>query len=40
MQRIHRPYDGGADVLLAPPGERDRLRSRHAGWLSPYPSGL
>jgi hypothetical protein len=39
-QRIHHPYDGGADVLLAPPGERDRLRPRHAGWLSAHQSGL
>lgn len=39
MQRIYHPYDGGADVLLAPSGERDRLRSRHGDWLSGHPSG-
>ncbi|WP_328433241.1 DUF3885 domain-containing protein [Streptomyces sp. NBC_00425] len=40
MQRIHHPYDGGADVFLATPEERDRLRDRHADWLSSHPSGL
>ncbi len=40
MQRIHHPYDGGADVFLATPEERDRMRDRHADWLSSHPSGL
>lgn len=40
MQRIHHPYDGGADVLLATARERDRLRGRHAAWLSSHPAGL
>ncbi|MFH8686684.1 hypothetical protein ACH4EC_07450 [Streptomyces anulatus] len=40
VQRIHHPYDGGADVFLATSGERDHLRDRHAGWLSSHPSGL
>ncbi|WP_425587269.1 DUF3885 domain-containing protein [Streptomyces mexicanus] len=38
--RIHHPYDGGADVFLAPSEERDRVRDRHADWLSRHPSGL
>ncbi|MFJ9372235.1 hypothetical protein [Streptomyces sp. NPDC101455] len=40
LQRIHHPYDGGADVILTTPAERDRLRAKHAGWLSSQPSGL
>jgi hypothetical protein len=40
MQRIHHPYDGGADVFLATSEERDRMRDRHADWLSRHPSGL
>jgi hypothetical protein len=40
MQRIHHPYDGGADVFLATPAERDSLRRRHRDWLSIHPSGL
>ncbi|MFL9656562.1 hypothetical protein ACJ7VE_22920 [Streptomyces sp. PB17] len=40
LRRIHAPYDGGADVVLATPGERDRLRGRHVDWLSSTPSGL
>jgi hypothetical protein len=40
MQRIHHPYDGGADVFLATSEERDRMRDRHADWLSSHPSGL
>ncbi|MGW0876594.1 DUF3885 domain-containing protein [Streptomyces sp. NPDC002755] len=31
---------GGADVFLATSEERDRVRDRHADWLSRYPSGL
>ncbi|MFJ9338137.1 hypothetical protein ACIRP0_02455 [Streptomyces sp. NPDC101733] len=37
--RVHHPYDGGADVVLATSDERDRLRERHADWLSARPSG-
>ncbi|MDI3408043.1 DUF3885 domain-containing protein [Streptomyces cavernicola] len=33
LRRIHHPYDGGADVVLATPEERDRLRERHRAWL-------
>ncbi|MGH4033857.1 DUF3885 domain-containing protein [Actinomycetota bacterium Odt1-20B] len=40
LRRIHHPYDGGADVILATPGERDRLRERYRGWLSGRPDGL
>ncbi|GGQ16416.1 hypothetical protein GCM10010266_44550 [Streptomyces griseomycini] len=40
MQRVHHPYDGGADVFLATSEERDRMRDRHADWLSDHPSGL
>lgn len=40
VRRIHHPYDGGADVFLATPGERDRMRQRHADWLSSHPLGL
>ncbi|MGW0828285.1 DUF3885 domain-containing protein [Streptomyces sp. NPDC002845] len=40
LRRIHHPYDGGADVILATPTERDRLLSEHTGWLSSHPAGL
>ncbi|MFD9125564.1 hypothetical protein [Kitasatospora sp. NPDC059571] len=40
LRRIHHPYDGGADVFLATPEERDRLRDRHAARLSAHPAGL
>ncbi|MFI6843217.1 hypothetical protein OG535_10485 [Kitasatospora sp. NBC_00085] len=40
LERIHHPYDGGADVLLTSTDERDRLRARHADWLSSHPDGL
>jgi hypothetical protein len=40
MCRIHHPYDGGADVLLATPQERDQMRDRYTDWLSSSPSGL
>ncbi|MEU3572191.1 hypothetical protein AB0E96_27760 [Kitasatospora sp. NPDC036755] len=40
LERIHHPYDGGADVFLATPEERDRLRDRHSSWLSSHPAGL
>lgn len=38
--RIYHPYDGGADVLLSDSAERDRVKRRHAGWLSAHPQGL
>jgi len=37
--RIHPPYDGGADVLLPTTAERDALKHRHTDWLSVHPSG-
>lgn len=40
LRRIHHPYDGGADVIVPTPEERDRLRDRHPEWLSGMPSGL
>jgi hypothetical protein len=40
FRRIHHPYDGGADVILATPAERDRLRDRHSDWLSGHPDGV
>lgn len=40
LQRIHHPYDGGADVILTTSEERDRLRDLHSGWLSSHPAGL
>ncbi|MFF4784575.1 hypothetical protein ACFY3E_25115 [Streptomyces griseorubiginosus] len=40
LRRIHHPYDGGADVILATPGERDSLRDQHQEWLSRHPAGL
>ncbi|MCF0084973.1 hypothetical protein B0E37_00008 [Streptomyces sp. MH192] len=40
LRHIYDPYDGGADVFLPTPGERDRMRDRHADWLSSHPSGL
>ncbi len=40
MRRVCHPYDGGADVFLTTPEERNRMRDRHADWLSSHPSGL
>lgn len=40
MGRVYHPYDGGADVFLATPEERDETRDRHADWLSSHPLGL
>lgn len=40
LRRIYHPYDGGADVILATPTERDELRDRHTDWLSSHPAGL
>ncbi|MFE7277163.1 hypothetical protein [Streptomyces sp. NPDC057623] len=40
LRRIHHPYDGGADVVLTTPAERDEMRARHTEWLSAHPAGL
>ncbi|RZQ62722.1 DUF3885 domain-containing protein [Amycolatopsis suaedae] len=40
MDRIHHPYDGGADVLLPTTAARDALKARHPDWLSTHPGGL
>ncbi|MDF3145053.1 MULTISPECIES: hypothetical protein [unclassified Streptomyces] len=40
LRRIHHPYDGGADVILATSAERDQLRDRHTDWLSTHPACL
>ncbi|MFC5905114.1 hypothetical protein ACFQ60_47815 [Streptomyces zhihengii] len=40
MGRVYHPADGGADVFLATPEERDQTRDRQIDWLSSYPSGL
>lgn len=37
---LYCPYDGGADVLVAGPQERDSLRDRYSDWLSTLESGL
>ncbi|MFJ8023905.1 hypothetical protein [Streptomyces sp. NPDC096311] len=33
-------WRSGADVILASPAERDRVRGRHTDWLSSHPAGL
>ena len=40
LERIHHPYDGGADVLLPTTAERDALIQRHTDWLSRHPNGF
>ncbi|WP_328483194.1 hypothetical protein OHS71_34325 [Streptomyces sp. NBC_00377] len=40
LRRIHHPYDGGADAILATAAERDHVRHRHTDWLSSHPVGL
>ncbi|MEJ2856001.1 MULTISPECIES: DUF3885 domain-containing protein [unclassified Saccharothrix] len=40
FDRVHHPYDGGADILLPTTTERDALELRHTDWLSTHPSGL
>ncbi|MFJ8948057.1 hypothetical protein ACIRG4_33260 [Streptomyces sp. NPDC102395] len=37
MQRIHHPYDGGADVFLTTSDERDQMRDRHTDGLPVTP---
>ncbi|MFD3726500.1 hypothetical protein [Streptomyces sp. NPDC058671] len=39
LTQIHHPYDGGADVILSSPVERDRMREQYSAWLSTHPSG-
>ena len=39
FERVHHPYDGGADILVPTSGERDALKQRHTDWLSTHPSG-
>ncbi|WP_435875570.1 DUF3885 domain-containing protein [Nonomuraea fuscirosea] len=39
LLRLHAPYAGGADVILANYQERDALKTAHADWLSKHPSG-
>lgn len=39
MERIYHPYDGGADVFLPTPVEREHLRAAHTDWLSHHPAG-
>ncbi|MFJ6613230.1 hypothetical protein ACIQPT_23450 [Streptomyces sp. NPDC091289] len=40
LRRIHHPYEGGADIVLTTPEERDRFRELHSGWLPGHPAGL
>ncbi|UWP80436.1 DUF3885 domain-containing protein [Dactylosporangium fulvum] len=40
LRWLYHPYDGGADVILPTPAERDTLKERHQTWLSTHPSGL
>ena len=39
-QHIFAPYDGGVDIILKDPKERDEFKTKYKDWLSPYPSGL
>ena len=40
LRWLYHPYDGGADVILPSPTDRDELRNRHSEWLSRHPAGL
>ena len=40
LRWLYHPYDGGMDVLLRSPAQRDALRNRHQDWLSAHPGGL
>ncbi|WP_418057533.1 hypothetical protein [Pimelobacter simplex] len=40
LEWLYCPYDGGVDVLLPDPVERDALKARHEDWLPSNPSGL
>lgn len=37
---VYSPYDGGADIILMTPEERDRYRQQYTSWLSKHPEGL
>ncbi|MCA0155827.1 hypothetical protein LB823_06420 [Tsukamurella sp. M9C] len=37
---VHCPYDGGADLILKSPDERDRVSNLFAEWRSPWDHGL
>jgi hypothetical protein len=39
FDRIHHPYDGGADLLLPTTSERETIKHSHTDWLSDHPSG-
>src|SRR5690606_34077424 len=39
LRWLYHPYDGGMDVILPSPTERDTLRDRHSDWLSAHPRG-
>ncbi|HUF27043.1 MAG TPA: hypothetical protein VMM18_08710 [Gemmatimonadaceae bacterium] len=38
--RVYAPYDGGADLFLCSPAERDAHRERWSEWLPTHSSGL
>ncbi|MER5705101.1 hypothetical protein ABT023_24560 [Micromonospora sp. NPDC002296] len=40
LRWLYHPYDGGADVILPTPEQRDALKAQHQDWLSEHPSGL
>jgi len=37
---LYHPYDGGADVIAATPGQRDQPRRQYHDWLPAHPAGL
>jgi hypothetical protein len=37
---LYFPYDGGGDVIMSSPSQRDVMRNRYSSWLSSHPSGL
>lgn len=39
FDRIHHPYDGGADIFLPTTPARDAMKSRHVDWLSKHSLG-
>jgi hypothetical protein len=39
FDRIHHPYDGGADLLLPTTSERETIKQSHTEWLSSHPFG-
>ena len=39
-ERIFAPYDGGVDVILKNPTERDEFKSKYKDWLSKHSKGL